>query len=87
MGKEFIIRLIRASDDEFYSITRQKAKKMLSLPAGKRIAFFLANSEETSIHSTAQVDGFLDDSGNQTEECFWEDEGNEIWKTILDAEV
>lgn len=87
MDKKIIVKLAQDADDYFYTITRSKGKEMMALAPNKRISFFLANAEEASVHSTAEVGGFIDASGNMTEEEFWEDEGNENWKLTLDNEV
>jgi hypothetical protein len=86
MKAETILIVRMSSDDaeEFYAIRESDARKVLTLPYGERATFVLHNSKEARVHSTAEEDLHIDNSGNQTAQEFWESEGNEQWAEMFE---
>jgi hypothetical protein len=81
MAEEMTVRVSTPECEEFYVIKRSDALRILAAKTDRFTMFYKAatptklTNDETALH--------IDNSGNQTEEEFWQSEGEEEWKDAL----
>lgn len=81
---KIIVTVGFANSDTYFEIDGEHLKKMLSMPIEKRKDYFFKHAEDAKVHSDNESEWYYDCSGNQSDQEFWESEGQENLEDVLE---